>query len=68
MGEHLESNPHVKTGTRKADWIAQREERDETLALPDRMLAALQVNLRGGRFAKAESDGNHYLKIPVNKF
>lgn len=68
VGEHLEHNPHVKAGTRKEDWIAQREERDETLALPDRMLAALQVNLRGGRFAKAESDGNHYLKIPVNKF
>ncbi|UWQ38651.1 MBL fold metallo-hydrolase [Leisingera aquaemixtae] len=68
VAEHLARNPHVKTGTRKEDWIKQRTERDKTLSLPDRMLAALQVNLRGGRLGEAESDGNHYLKIPVNKF
>ncbi|WP_027244208.1 MBL fold metallo-hydrolase [Leisingera daeponensis] len=68
VAEHLARNPHVKAGTRKEDWIKQRTERDETLSLPDRMLAALQVNLRGGRLGATESDGNHYLKIPVNKF
>jgi hypothetical protein len=32
------------------------------------MLAALQVNLRGGRLPPPESDGASYLKIPVDKF
>jgi hypothetical protein len=32
------------------------------------MLAALQVNIRGGRLPVAEADGHSYLKIPVGKF
>ena len=29
---------------------------------------ALQVNLRGGRLPEPESDGRHYLKLPVDRF
>ncbi|MSU90275.1 MBL fold metallo-hydrolase [Rhodobacteraceae bacterium 2CG4] len=68
VAEHREKNPHVKRGTVKADWIARREARDANLPLPDRMLAALQVNLRAGAMPRPEDDGEHYLKIPVNKF
>jgi hypothetical protein len=35
--------------------------------MPKQILHALQVNLRGGRLPPAESDGRHYLKIPVNR-
>ena len=45
-----------------------REERDATLNLPDRMLYALQFNLRGGRLPEPEGDGNSYFKIPANRF
>ena len=45
-----------------------RTERDRGLPLPARMLAALQVNLRGGRLPEPESDGASYLKIPLDKF
>jgi len=68
VGEHLASNKHVKKGTTKADFVATREERDATLGLPERMLHALQVNLRGGALPEPEVDGNSYLKIPANKF
>lgn len=68
VADHLACNKHVKKGTDKADFIRTREGRDATLPLPDRMLAALQVNLRGGRLPEAESDGHHYLKLPVNRF
>lgn len=68
VAEHKARNIHVKDGTGKSDYIKIREARDATLSLPDRMLAALQVNLRGGRLPEAEDDGAHYLKIPVNKF
>jgi len=67
VAEHKAANKHVKDGTRRDEWIRIREERDRTLALPDRMLAALQVNLRGGRLPPAESDGRHYLKLPVDR-
>lgn len=68
VAEHKARNVHVKDGLSKDEFIKTRNERDTTLELPDRILAALQVNLRGGRLPEAEDDGGHYLKIPVNKF
>jgi glyoxylase-like metal-dependent hydrolase (beta-lactamase superfamily II) len=68
VATHKAQNVHVKDGTAKADYIKIRADRDATLGLPDRMLAALQINLRAGRLPNAESDGGHYLKLPVNKF
>ena len=65
---HKAHNIHVKDGTKREDYIARRQKRDATLKLPDRILAALQINLRGGRLPPAEDDGNHYLKLPVNRF
>jgi glyoxylase-like metal-dependent hydrolase (beta-lactamase superfamily II) len=67
VAEHKARNKHVRDGTVREDWIRRRTERDRTLPLPDRMLAALQVNLRGGRLPPAEADGRHYLKLPVNR-
>ena len=68
VAEHLERNVHVKSGTAREDFLRTRDERDATLSLPDRMLAALQVNLRGGRLPPAEADGHRYLKVPVDRF
>lgn len=68
VAEHKAKNIHLKDGTPEADYVALREKRDATLALPDRMLHALQVNLRGGRLPDPESDGNSYLRIPANRF
>lgn len=68
VAEHLERNKHVHRDADRDEFINTRESRDATLALPDRMLAALQVNLRGGRLPNAERDGRHYLKMPVNRF
>ncbi len=68
VAEHRAHNVHVHDGVAREDWIRRREERDVTLALPDRMLAALQINLRGGRAPDAESDGRRYLKMPLDRF
>ena len=68
VAEHKAKNPHVKDGTKREDFIATRDARDATLPLPDRILAALQINLRGGRLPPAEDDGNVYLKLPVGRF
>jgi glyoxylase-like metal-dependent hydrolase (beta-lactamase superfamily II) len=68
VAEQKASNKHVGGGTPKADYVEIREERDATLSLPDRMLAALQVNLRGGRLPAPEGDGHRYLKLPLDRF
>lgn len=57
VAEHRRRNVHVKDGITKEAFIKTRNERDRTLPLPVRMLAALQVNIRGGRLPEPESDG-----------
>jgi glyoxylase-like metal-dependent hydrolase (beta-lactamase superfamily II) len=68
VAEHKARNKHLGGGTSREAFRALRDERDATLSLPDRMLYALQVNLRGGRLAPAEADGHSYFKIPANRF
>ena len=68
VAEHKANNKHIGGGVGEAEFRKVRDERDATLKLPDRMLYALQVNLRGGRLPEAESDGNSYFKIPANEF
>ena len=61
-------NPHVGGGASRDAFMKVRDDRDATLGLPDRILYALQVNLRGGRLPEPESDGQRYFKIPANRF
>jgi glyoxylase-like metal-dependent hydrolase (beta-lactamase superfamily II) len=68
VAEQRASNIHVKDGISESEFVKLRTARDRTLPLPDRMLHALQVNLRGGRLPTPDSDGHHYLRIPVNRF
>ncbi len=68
VAEQRAENIHVKDGITEAQFVKLRTERDQTLSLPDRMLHALQVNLRGGRLPEPESDGHNYFKIPANRF
>lgn len=66
--EQRADNIHIGGGVSKDAFVEQREKRDATLALPDRMLHVLQMNLRAGRLPETEDDGHSYLKIPLNKF
>ncbi|MDN7130445.1 MBL fold metallo-hydrolase [Pseudidiomarina sp. 1APR75-15] len=68
VAEHRQNNIHLAGDVSEADYRQLREERDATLALPDRMLHALQVNLRAGKLPEPEADGHRYFKIPANKF
>ncbi|WP_083484430.1 MBL fold metallo-hydrolase [Loktanella sp. 3ANDIMAR09] len=68
VAEHRKNNPHVGGTQTRSSFIDLRDKRDDTLGLPDRMLYALQVNLRGGRLPEPEDDGHSYFKIPANKF
>lgn len=67
LSEQKANNIHVKSGTRKADFVAMREQRDATLALPALILPALQVNIRAGRLPVAEDNDVSYLRIPLDR-
>jgi glyoxylase-like metal-dependent hydrolase (beta-lactamase superfamily II) len=68
VAEQKASNKHLGGGVAKDEYVKVREARDATLDLPNRMLHALQLNLRGGRLPEPEGDGNSYFKIPANRF
>jgi hypothetical protein len=49
-------------------FLATRTASDRTLPLPRQMLAALQVNIRGGRLPDPQGDGHRDLKILLDRF
>lgn len=63
--EQKNSNIHVKADTAEADFVAKREARDKTLAVPRLIYPSVQVNIRGGQLPKAEDNGQRYIKIPL---
>jgi glyoxylase-like metal-dependent hydrolase (beta-lactamase superfamily II) len=66
VAEQSASNIHVHNGISEAQFIAMRKNRDSTLAVPILILPAVQINIRAGNLPPAESNGNSYLKIPMN--
>ncbi|MDN3563557.1 MBL fold metallo-hydrolase [Paeniroseomonas aquatica] len=60
-------NIHLNDHVSEEEFVGFREERDRTLPLPGLMLAALQINLRGGRLPEPEANGTSYLKLPLNR-
>jgi glyoxylase-like metal-dependent hydrolase (beta-lactamase superfamily II) len=68
VAEQRATNTHVGGGVAKTDYVRIRNERDATLDLPERMLAALQINIRGGRKPPPHRNGTSYLRIPVDRF
>lgn len=68
VAEHKVANVHFRDAPSEAMFRALRDARDATLPLPRLMLAALQINIRGGRLPDAEGNTRSYLKIPLNAF
>lgn len=68
VAQQRAENIHVKDGISEEEFVRLRAERDAKLPLPKLMLAALQVNIRGGRLPDPEACGRSFLKIPLNHF
>lgn len=68
VAQHRAANIHWKDNPTMSEYRAIREARDATLPLPKLMLAALQINIRGGELPDAEDNGRAYLKLPLNYF
>ncbi|MES2781807.1 MAG: MBL fold metallo-hydrolase [Pseudomonadota bacterium] len=65
VNEQRRASVHVHDGITEDEFVAMREARDATLAVPKLLLPAIQVNVRAGRFPEAEANGVRYLKIPI---
>jgi glyoxylase-like metal-dependent hydrolase (beta-lactamase superfamily II) len=65
VAEQRAANVHVGAEAGEDQFVAMREARDATLAAPTLLLPSIQVNIRAGRFPEAESNGVHYLRVPV---
>lgn len=66
VGEQKSENIHLKNDVALDDFVAYRNERDASLAMPKLIIPSVQVNIRAGHFPKAEANGVHYLTLPLN--
>ncbi len=67
VAEERAHNIHVHDGIDEDTFVALREARDETLAMPKLIVPSLQVNMRAGKLPPADEQGDVFLKVPINK-
>lgn len=66
VAEQCARNIHIHAGITEDEFVKMRTERDATLEMPNLLLPAIQINIRGGKLPPAESNGVAYFKIPIN--
>ncbi|MCF8484755.1 MAG: MBL fold metallo-hydrolase [Rhodobacteraceae bacterium] len=66
VGAQKALNVHVGAGKSKDDFVAMRQTRDATLAMPRLIVPSLQINMRAGHMPEPENDGKSYIKVPIN--
>ena len=66
VGEQKATNTHFASKPSREAFVAVRQARDKTLAMPRLILHALQVNIQAGRLPEPERDGRRFLKFPLN--
>ena len=66
VGAQKALNVHVGAGRNRADFVALREKRDASLAMPRLIVPSLQINMRAGQMPEPEDNGLSYLKVPIN--
>jgi len=59
-------NIHLAKVADEEAFVALRTARDRTLPMPNLILHALQVNIRGGRLPEPEHNGRRYLRVPLD--
>jgi glyoxylase-like metal-dependent hydrolase (beta-lactamase superfamily II) len=66
VGEQKSANVHIGAGRSRAAFVALREARDATLAMPRLIIPSLQINMRAGHMPEPEDNGTSFLKVPLN--
>ncbi|WP_309666797.1 MBL fold metallo-hydrolase [Tabrizicola sp.] len=64
--EQKSANVHIGAGRSREAFVALREARDATLAMPRLIIPSLQINMRAGHMPEPEENGTSYLKVPLN--
>jgi glyoxylase-like metal-dependent hydrolase (beta-lactamase superfamily II) len=67
VGEERVANVQVHDGVSEDEFVAARTGRDKTLPMPVLLLPSVQVNIRAGHLPPPGSNGQIYLKLPVNR-
>ena len=68
VAEQSSQNIHINANVSVEDYVAYRNKRDASLAMPKLILPSVQVNIRAGHFPQAAKNGLHYLALPINAF
>ncbi|MBN9433809.1 MAG: MBL fold metallo-hydrolase [Bosea sp.] len=66
VADERRHNIHVRDGIGEEEFVAMREARDRTLAMPRLIIPSLQVNMRAGQLPPKDEAGRTFLKVPVN--
>lgn len=66
VGAQKALNVHIGAGRSQDDFVALRQARDATLAMPRLIVPSLQINMRAGHMPEPEDNGTSYLKVPIN--
>jgi glyoxylase-like metal-dependent hydrolase (beta-lactamase superfamily II) len=66
IGEERAKNVHLANGVTEDAFVAMREARDRTLAMPALILPSIQVNIQAGELPPPEDNGVRYLKLPID--
>jgi glyoxylase-like metal-dependent hydrolase (beta-lactamase superfamily II) len=67
VAEQRAANVHVHDGIGEDEFVGMRTARDKMLGAPKLIIPSIQVNMNAGHFPAPDSDGNVYLKVPVNR-
>lgn len=68
VAEQLEHNIHLSHSVSEDEFVEMRTARDKQLSMPTLILPSVQVNMRAGQLPAVESNGQRYLKVPLNLF
>lgn len=66
VAEERARNIHVRDGSDEDGFVALRQARDATLAMPRLIIPSLQVNMRAGQLPAPDATGKRFLKVPLN--
>ncbi len=64
--EQRATNTHFASRPTREAFVAVRQARDRTLAMPRLILHALQVNIQAGRLPEPDDDGRRFLRFPLD--
>lgn len=65
VAKSKQQNIHVNPKVNESDYVAMRNARDASLAIPRLLFPSLQVNLWGGHLPKPKANGVRYITIPI---